>query len=81
MFIKDKNIDIRLIMSLPQRREYAEWYLKNNREFMLYNRTEQVMIFLKYHYGYGQRRIVKKMRISQYSVRKFFNKMKERDRF
>lgn len=81
MFIKNRMYDIRHILTHAEREEFYMFCDCASSEFAKYNRLEKVLLFLKYHQGYGRRRIAQKTKISEYIITNFFAKMRSPDRF
>lgn len=67
-------------MTLTERREFAQWFMKDSDEFKRYNDVEKVILFFKFHYGWGRPRIAKKLGIGQRAVGKFLSGIKEPER-
>jgi hypothetical protein len=80
-FIKDTIINICDFMNNSERKEFKAWLIDFTAALKQYNRTENVLIFLRYKKGFTHKEIIFKTHISYRKYFTFFRQFKTTDQF
>ncbi|MDR3113365.1 MAG: hypothetical protein LBU09_03220 [Endomicrobium sp.] len=80
-FLIDKNLTIVKIFSNSDRKEYSDWQKSFNGFLSAYNKTEKIILFLKYNKGYSLLEIIKKTKLSRRKIYTFFVSFKSADQY
>jgi hypothetical protein len=80
-FIKENSIKLSEVFNNPERRLFRLWCVKIEDFIFVYNKTEVILMYLIYNKGFSRKKILSKLKISQWAYDKFIYQFRHTDEY